>query len=294
MKHVVASDTDSAYFCLTPLLSKIYPEYESMDRKEKIKILLKLSQKIQKESNDLLAINSSNLFNINKKHYFELKQEVIVEKAYWAGKRRYAMYVVNKEGVDVEELEMKGLDLMKSNFPPLFRDFGKTLIEKIIFGEDKKNIDKFIIDFRDSLATINWKKLLKPTGLKKVEEYIENPPLSGEIFSRLRKKCPINTKSAIFYNDLLKFKKLDKKHPTFQIGDKMYIAYLKNNPYKIEVLGFNGYSDPPEIIEFIEKFIDRALVFDSVMKNKLESLYSDIKWEMPVFNKNVSKFFNFF
>ena len=35
-------------------------------------------------------------------------------------------------------------------------------------------------------------------------------------------------------------------------------------------------------------------VFDSVMKNKLESLYSDIKWEMPVFNKNVSKFFNFF
>jgi 3-deoxy-D-manno-octulosonic-acid transferase len=47
-------------------------------------------------------------------------------------------------------------------------------------------------------------------------------------------------------------------------------------------------------LDFIEQFIDRALVFDSVMKNKLESLYSDIKWEMPVFNKNVSKFFNFF
>jgi hypothetical protein len=236
----------------------------------------------------------SNLFNIHGKHYFELKQEVIVEKAYWSGKRRYAMYVVNKEGIDVEELDMKGLDLMKSNFPPLFRDFGKTLIEKVIFGEDKKDIDKFIIEFRESLTTINWKKLLKPTGLKKVGEYIENPPLSGEIFSRLKKKCPINTKSAIYYNDLLRFKKLDKKHPTFQIGDKMFIAYLKNNPYKIEVLGFNGYSDPPEIIDFIEQFIDRALVFDSVMKNKLESLYSDIKWEMPVFNKNVSKFFNFF
>jgi hypothetical protein len=264
-----------------------------MDRKEKIQILLKLSQKIQKESNDLLTINSSKLFNIHGKHYFELKQEVIVERAYWSGKRRYAMYVVNKEGIDVEELDMKGLDLMKSNFPPLFRDFGKTLIEKVIFGEDKKDIDKFIIEFRESLTTINWKKLLKPTGLKKVGEYIENPPLSGEIFSRLKKKCPINTKSAIYYNDLLKFKKLDKKYPTFQIGDKMFIAYLKTNPYRIDVIGFNGYSDPPEVIDFIEKFIDRALVFDSVMKNKLESLYQDINWEMPIFNKNVAKFFSF-
>jgi hypothetical protein len=49
----------------------------------------------------------------------------------------------------------------------------------------------------------------------------------------------------------------------------------------------------PEVIDFIERFIDRALVFDSVMKNKLESLYQDINWEMPIFNKNVAKFFSF-
>ena len=29
---------------------------------------------------------------------------------------------------------------------------------------------------------------------------------------------------------MLRFKGLDKKHPTFQIGDKMYIGYLKENP----------------------------------------------------------------
>ena len=48
--HVVASDTDSAYFCLTPLLAKMYPEYETMDRTEKINILLKISEKIQNYS----------------------------------------------------------------------------------------------------------------------------------------------------------------------------------------------------------------------------------------------------
>jgi len=292
-QYVRASDTDSLYIELTDLLLHKYPNIDLSDKKNKILKLLELTSELQIKANENLNKICTDLFNISGKHYFELKQEVIVEKAYWAGKRRYAMYVVNKEGIDVEELDMKGLDLMKSNFPPLFRDFGKTLIEKVIFGEDKKDIDKFIIEFRESLTTINWKKLLKPTGLKKVGEYIENPPLSGEIFSKLKKKCPINTKSAIYYNDLLRFKKLDKKYPTFQIGDKMFIAYLKTNPYRIDVIGFNGYSDPPEVIDFIERFIDRALVFDSVMKNKLESLYQDINWEMPIFNKNVAKFFSF-
>ncbi len=57
------------------------------------------------------------------------------EKAYWSGKRRYAMYIVNKEGISIEELEMKGMDIMKSNFPPLFRNFGENLIKNILFGK---------------------------------------------------------------------------------------------------------------------------------------------------------------
>ena len=103
-RHVVASDTDSAYFCLTPLLAKIYPEHESMNRTEKINILLKISEKIQTEANNRLTENSQEIFNIHNKHYFVLKQEVIAEKAYWSGKRRYAMYIVNKEGIEIEEL----------------------------------------------------------------------------------------------------------------------------------------------------------------------------------------------
>jgi hypothetical protein len=164
---------------------------------------------------------------------------------------------------------------------------------KIIFGKAKPSIDTQILDFRESLETIDWKKILKPTGLKKLKEYIASSPRSGEVFSKLGNKCPINTKAAIFYNDLLRFKKLDKIYSTFQVGDKMFIAYLKNNPYKIEVIGFNGYNDPPEIIEFINQYIDRSGIFDSVMKNKLETLYEDIGWGQPIFNRNVHKFFKF-
>jgi hypothetical protein len=34
-------------------------------------------------------------------------------------------------------------------------------------------------------------------------------------------------------------------------------------------------------------------MFDSVMKNKLENLYSDLNWGALVLNENVNKFFSF-
>jgi hypothetical protein len=291
-RHVLASDTDSAYFCLTPLLAKLYPNHETMDREEKIKILLKFSERIQEKSNESLTNTSKKLFNIQEKHYFVLKQEVIAEKAYWSGKRRYAMYIVNKEGVAIEELELKGMDIMKSNFPKLFRDFGEKLIKDILFSKPKEEIDKDVMAFKKSLHDIDWIHLMKPTGLKKMDEYVERKALAGELFSKLKLKCPANTKSALRYNDILRFKGLTKKYPEFTIADKMYIAALKPNPYKIDTIGYNGYNDPPEITKIIDQYIDREGIFDSVMRNKLETLYNDIGWTLQL-NENISRFFTF-
>jgi hypothetical protein len=292
MRHVLASDTDSAYFTLTKLLQKLYPDSTSWDREKRISVLLKLTDKIQERANYELSEISQNLFNIIEGHHFELKQEVIAEKAYWSGKRRYAMYIVNKEGVEIEELEMKGLDIMKSNFPPYFREFGEELIKSILFSKPKEEIDKFVMDFKDSIYKVDWKKLLKPVGLKKLDEYIERKPTTGEIFSKLKLKCPINTKSAIISNDILRFKGLTKQYPEFTIGDKIYIAALKPNPYKIEVVALNGYNDAPEILEMVNKYIDRDGLFDSIIRNKLHTVYSDIGWQLNL-NPHKAKFFNF-
>jgi hypothetical protein len=259
-----------------------------------VKQVLKIATEVQGAANESLHKLVVDLFNLHDHpHYFDLKQEVVLERGYFAGKRRYAIYIVNKEGVSVEELDIKGLDLMKSNFPPYFRKFSKQLLQDIMFGKPKPEIDKQILAFRESINEVDWRLLLKPTGLKNMGDYIASGPKSGEIFSKLELKCPINTKAAIYYNDLLRFKKLDKKHHTFQIGDKMFIAYLKDNPYRVDVIGFNGYDDPPFIIEFIEKYLDKVQLFDSVLKNKLETLYEDLKWGKPIFNNNINKFFKF-
>ena len=59
-----------------------------------------------------------------------------------------------------------------------------------------------------------------------------------------------------------------------------------------EVIGYNGYNDPSEITELINKYIDRDGLFDSVIRNKLEGVYNDIGWSLNL-NPFKKKFFNF-
>lgn len=292
---VITSDTDSAFFHVKEIILKRNPGIDLDNREKVIPTVLKIADDYQTKANKFIGDFAREAFNLgeNEPHYFELKQEVVLDRGYFAGKRRYAQHIVNKEGVPVDELDVKGLDLMKSNFPPLFRKFGEHLINEIMFGKPKTDIDKKILDFRTELRTIDWKQILKPTGLKKMGSYLAGPPRAGEIFSKLALKCPINTKAAIFTNDILRFKGLDKKYPKFQVGDKIYIVYLKDNPYRIDVIALNGYNDAPELLEFAEKYIDRDGLFDGVLKNKLESLYSDLGWGAVVLNQNINKFFKF-
>jgi DNA polymerase elongation subunit (family B) len=293
--YIITSDTDSLFIQCKDLLIARHPDTDFNNREDVINKILVIANELQAMANKFIGDFARSAFNLGDDgvHYFELKQEVVLDRGYFAGKRRYAQHIVNKEGVPVDELDVKGLDLMKSNFPPLFRQFGEHIINEIMFGKPKEDMDKQILSFRTELRTIDWKKILKPTGLKKMKEYIASPPRAGEIFTKLGLKCPINTKAAIYTSDILKFRGLDKKYPTPQVGDKIYIVYLKDNPYRIDVLALNGYNDAPELLEFAEKYIDRDGLFDSVLKNKLESLYSDLGWGAVVLNQNINKFFKF-
>jgi hypothetical protein len=203
------------------------------------------------------------------------------------------MLIVNKEGVDTEEMIMMGLDLMKSNMPPLYKKFGQNLLKDIMSGKPKAEIDKQIIDFKSSLDKMDWNDLAKPTGVKQINSYIAKRPAPGEIFSEFKLKAPVNTKAAVVYNDLLKFKRLDKKYTLFTEGDKMKYVSLKPNPFNIDVIGFRGIDDPEFIVEFIEKYVDREDAFNSVLLNKLTGVFSDIGWDFPVLNAKINKFFKF-
>jgi DNA polymerase elongation subunit (family B) len=289
--YIKLADTDSMYIELKDIIDTKYGL--NLSKEERNQKILELAQEIQDAANNNLDKISKDLFNIKPgTHYFQLKQEVICTGLLTTGKRRYAMYVTNKEGVPVEELDMKGLELMKSNMNKLFKKFGENLIKDILFGKPKEEIDNNIVDFYKSLKTLDPRDLGKPTGVKQISSY-HIPARAGEMFSSFRLKTPINTRAAVVYNDLLKFKKLDKKYESIIEGDKLFIVNLKQNPYNLKVIGIPNAKTPPEIEEFVKQYIDVEEIFESLLGNKLKNLYEDLKWDWVTLNPNINKFFAF-
>ena len=289
-QNVCISDTDSVYIGLKDLLKHRYP---NMIPEDKDKYILEMASEIQNEANTNLNSMCINLFNIDSsKHYFQLKQEVIASSIIVTGKRRYAMYVTNKEGVAVQELDMKGLELMKSNMNKLFKTFGENLIKNILFGKAKEEIDTDIVDFYKSLKTLDIRQLGKPTGVKQLSSYYL-PPTSGEMFSTFKLKAPFNTKAAVRYNDLLKFKRLNKKFESIVEGDKIFVINLKPNVYKLETIGLPNAKVPEEIEKFVKDYIDIDEIFETLLLNKLKELYKDLGWGFVDLNPNIGKFFKF-
>lgn len=288
--HSVASDTDSTFICLEPILRKKYPDLDLDDTEKVLEKIKPLQKEIGEKLNDYQSTIAKKLLNCTQ-HYFDLKPEYIVKKALWTGKRRYAQYLVDREGQKIDTIDTKGLELFKSNQNKLFKKFGEQLIKDILFGKPKSEIDKSIIDFYQSLKTLDFKTLGKPTGVKQIETY-RTPTKAGEMFSSFKLKAPANTKAAIRYNDLLKFKKLDKKYESIIEGDKIFIINLKQNPYGIETIGLPNAQIPNEINEFVKKYIDIDEIFESLLANKLRNLYDDLGWELEL-NPHRTKFFKF-
>lgn len=291
----IAADTDSAIFTIEPFLIQKYgADYQNQVTDEEILVFTK--QYLEKYSQKLNKVYLNNLskdkFNITK-HKFDWKTENIIKSALWCGKRRYAQYIIEKEGVRVQEEEYRGLELMKSNMNPIFKKFGENMVKNILFDKPKLQIDKDITDFYKSLKEMIPRELGKPTGVKNIVSYISRKPSSGNIFSETVVGAPFNAKAAIRYNDLLKLKKLDKKFEGIIDGDKIFVIDLKPNAYGIETLGIPNGTIPEEIDVFIKEYIDIESIFESMLLNKLKGFYSDLGWEFPSLNPKISKFYKF-
>jgi DNA polymerase elongation subunit (family B) len=292
--YVIISDTDSVYIELKDIIKHKYGEIQ--DIQEKNKRILEIANNIQDEANSNLDGVCIDLFNIPKNKYFQLKQEVIATTILTTGKRRYGMFITNKEGVNIpsdhkDALDLKGLEMMKSNMNPIFKEFGTNFLKDVLFQIPKEQLDQKIRKFHKSLKLMDPKILGKPSGVSFIDKCIAGKPEG--IFSPLVKNTKQNSRGAIVYNDLLRFKRLDKKYEGIIEGDRVFIIDLIANPYKIGVIGLPNAKIPEELKSFVDEYVDRDAIFESMINKKLRELYSDLKWDFPSLNEKVDKFFKF-
>lgn len=276
-------DTDSNYFNAEPILLHLFPNFESLPNEEKDSKLEKVAlayQDIISEDYNRLA---KECFNI-KSHRLEMKTECVIRSAYFRATRRYAQWITKQEGINKEVLDIKGLEFMKANFPPILGDFFNNILQQVLKGAEHKSIIEQIKAFKTQIldGTIPLAKLGNPTAVKKLQKYQGAKARAGEMFSEILKGAPAPVRAAIRYNDLLKLWKLDRKHNLITMADKVKWIYLKDNPYKIEALAFFDYDIPEKVQEFLDTYADRQKVFDSILLNKLEGFFSDLGWSLSL------------
>jgi DNA polymerase elongation subunit (family B) len=281
------TDTDSTFCSSIPLIEKRYPGYDETDEQFMIEKTNEIASEVQKHVNEMYD-KYALVFHNTTTHKFQIKQEYVAKSGLWIAKKRYAQWVIFKEGKPTNKLDIKGLDVVRSSFPTDFKTIMEETLWLILKEHGKEAITKQIMDFRSKLERAAVVNVMKNTGVNDIEKYTKGRTK----FSGYTSGTPVHVKAAINYNDMLQKNKI-KNVQQISNGEKIKWAYLKNNPYGFDVIALRGYEDPISIEEFVNTYIDRMKIFDRELRGKLDDFYAAMAWGKLPENNNMSKFFSF-
>jgi DNA polymerase elongation subunit (family B) len=281
--YCVYIDTDSLYFSSSQLIP---------DGKDEKDFTIRLARTVETLLNSHYDDISRTAFLCDA-HRLYIKGEKIAFRAFWSKKKKYGMRIIYdlQTGEDKDEPDVKGLDSIRSSFPGAFKKIMDVILDNILHDRPKKDSDDAIISLTETLSSMDPLEVSRNTSVKEISKYT----FSSNMLNKYRKGTPINAKAALTYNHLLKHLGLENKYDSIRDGDKIKYTYLKENPLKIEVLAYKGDGDPPEIVEYIKKYIDYKKLYDKELKKKIQDFYTAMGWGLipSDLNPTIHEFFTF-
>jgi DNA polymerase elongation subunit (family B) len=193
-------------------------------------------------------------------------------------------------GVPMDKLDVKGLDVKRSSFPKAFQDIMAEVLISILRGETELQLSDKILAFKKRMTEYDIKDVAKNSAVKELTKYMgkKRQPFQVE------KGTPAHVKAAIAYNDCLKHFDSPFKYEPMRNGDKVKWVYLKDNPLGLDGLAFSGYNDPPEVLDFISTYIDHNKICERELQGKLQDFFTAVGWgDVVSEQRTAEKFFSF-
>ena len=267
--YVIASDTDSIYLNLGPLVTKFFSNRVG-DKAAVVSILNKVCEEklepfIQGSYEELAAFVSA----YDQKMI--MKRENIADKGIWTAKKRYILNVWDSEGVRYAEpkLKMMGIEAVKSSTPAPCRTKIKEALN-IIMTKTEEDVIRFIDNFKEEFFSMPPEDIAFPRSVNGLTKWSDPVTL-------YKKSCPIHVRGALLYNFQLKKRKLTHKYPLIQEGEKIKFCYLqKPNTVGENVISFIS-NFPTEIN--IHKNVDYKLQFEKSFLYPLKIILDAIGWK---------------
>jgi DNA polymerase elongation subunit (family B) len=266
--YVIASDTDSIYLNMGPLVKKLYPD--TSDTKKVIKFMDKVCDDKIQPFIDASYEELKEYVNAFQQR-MEMKRESLADKAIWVAKKNYILNVYNSEGVAYAKpkLKMMGISAIRSSTPSACRAKIKEAIN-IVITQTEDDLHKFIEKFRSEFKKLSVEDIAFPRSVNGLKEYAD----AAHIF---KKGTPIHVKGALVYNHLLREMNLTKRYQEIKEGEKIKFVYLKQpNIYNNNTLAF--LSGIPKQLD-AEQYIDYDLQFEKSFLEPLDIILSSINWK---------------
>jgi len=267
--YVIASDTDSIYLNLGPLVQAVFPSGEKDDQST-----LRFLKKVCDVELDRYIASSYEEMATYVNAYDQkmiMKRENIANKGIWTAKKRYILNVWNSEGVQYEKpkLKMMGIEAVKSSTPMPCRTAIKEALDVIMTGSES-DTQKYIKDFRERFEQMSPEDIAFPRGCNNIAKNTSSATIYG-------KGCPMHVRGSLLYNFWIKKKKLQHKYPIIQEGEKIKYLHLRT-PNKINENIISFFQTLPK--EFgLDESIDYDLQFEKSFLAPLKAILDTVGWD---------------
>ncbi len=268
--YVIASDTDSIYLHMGPLVETVFKGREKttegivsfLDKVCKVELEKYIESCYQELADYVNAYDQK----------MQMKRENIADRGIWTAKKRYILNVWDSEGVRYEEpkLKMMGIEAVKSSTPAPCRKMIKDALKLMMSGTEDEVID-FIENARKEFKKLPPEQISFPRSASDVNKY----KASNTIYS---KGTPIHVRGALLFNHLIKNANLTNKYSLIQNGEKIKFVYLKKpNTIQENVISF--IQDFPKELN-LDKYIDYDLQFEKAFLEPLKSILDAVGWNI--------------
>jgi len=279
--YVIASDTDSIYLNMGPLVETVYKGREKTTESivaflDKVSSL-ELEKYIESSYQELATyVNAYD-------QKMQMKRENIADRGIWTAKKRYILNVWDSEGVRYEEpkLKMMGIEAVKSSTPAPCRKMIKDALKLMMSGTEDEVIE-FIENARKEFKSLPPEQISFPRSASDVVKYQS----SSDIYI---KGTPIHIRGALLFNHYIKQNKLTNKYSLIQNGEKIKFIYLKK-PNSIHENIISFIQEFPKELN-LDKYIDYDLQFEKAFLEPLKIILDAIGWNVEK-TVNLESFFS--
>ena len=268
--YVIASDTDSLYINMGPLVETVYKGREKTTQS----VVSFLDKICQVELEKYIEGSYQELADYANAYEQKMimKRECIAERGIWTAKKRYILSVWDSEGVRYEKpkMKIKGIEAIKSSTPAPCRKMLKDSFNIMMSGTEEDMID-YIDKCRLAFRTLSPESISFPRSASDVQKYQS----SSDIYI---KGTPIHVRGALLFNHYIKKNKLTNKYSAIQNGEKIKFVYLKKpNTIHENVISF--IQDFPKELN-LDKYIDYDLQFEKAFLEPLKIILDSIGWSV--------------